>query len=98
MKKIVRQIRRIRLKGICWVLFSIVVLGAFTPIFLLVGTMFFLVIIQEYLKIIWEMLTYSEDYSEPIENDTTDLSQWKFVRHSIDDRSIVSGSNQRLKS
>ena len=65
MKKFIRQVRKIRLGGILWVLFAIVVVIAFTPIFILLWAMqvvlFMCVVAQKVGEIVWLMLTDFED-------------------------------------
>ena len=65
MKKFIRQVRKIKLDRIVWVLFAIIVVIAFTPIFVLLWTiqviLLMCIIAQKVGEIIWLMLTDFED-------------------------------------
>lgn len=65
MKKFIRQVRKIKLGGILWVLYGIVIVIAFTPIFILLWTMqvvlLMCIIAQKVGEIVWFMLTEFED-------------------------------------
>lgn len=65
MKKFIRQVRKIKLDRIVWVLFAVVVVIAFTPIFVLLWTiqviLLMCIIAQKVGEIIWLMLTDFED-------------------------------------
>ena len=65
MKKFIRQVRKIKLGGILWVLYGIVVVIAFTPIFVLLWTMQVVLLMCEIAhkvgEIVWLMLTDFED-------------------------------------
>ena len=65
MKKFIRQVRKIKLDRIVWVLFATIVVIAFTPIFVLLWTiqviLLMCIIAQKVGEIIWLMLTDFED-------------------------------------
>ena len=64
MKKFIRQVRKIKLDRIVWVLFAVVVVIAFTPIFVLLWTMqvvlLMCIIAHKVSKIVWFMLTVED--------------------------------------
>ena len=65
MKKFIRQVRKIKLGGIVWVLFAIIVVIAFTPIFVLLWmmktTLSMCELAHKIGRIVWQMLTDFED-------------------------------------